>query len=80
MLRTHTCGELRKKNVRNKVKLCDWVDTIREYGKLAFIDLRDRYGKAQCVIIKRNSDFEKVIGIVFPAPSSAYPAAVTFTK
>src|SRR3989344_5816926 len=50
MLRTHTCGELTKKHVGKKVKLCGWVDTIREHGKINFIDLRDRYGKTQIVV------------------------------
>ena len=50
MLRTHTCGELRKKDSGKEVKLCGWVDTIRTYGKLTFVDLRDRYGKTQIVI------------------------------
>jgi len=51
MLRTHTCGELTKTNVGEKVSLCGWVDTIREHGRVNFIDLRDRYGKTQIVII-----------------------------
>jgi len=50
MLRTHTCGELRKKDAGKKVKLAGWADTIRSYGKLNFVDLRDRYGKTQVVI------------------------------
>jgi aspartyl-tRNA synthetase len=48
--RTDTCGDLRKKDSGKEVKLCGWVDTIRSYGKLHFVDLRDRYGKTQIVI------------------------------
>ncbi len=50
MLRTHTCGELTEKDIGKKVKLCGWIDTVREHGKITFIDLRDRYGKTQVVI------------------------------
>jgi aspartyl-tRNA synthetase len=54
MLRTHTCGELSRKDVNNSVVLCGWVDTIREHGKISFIDLRDRYGKTQIVIKEKH--------------------------
>jgi aspartyl-tRNA synthetase len=57
MLRTHTCGGLGKKEAGKKVKLCGWVDTIRSYGKLNFVDLRDRYGKTQ-IVIKGNCDLK----------------------
>ena len=50
MLRTHTCGELRKKHAGKKVTLCGWVDTHRIQGKLSFIVLRDRYGKTQIFV------------------------------
>ncbi len=49
MLRTHTCGELRKKHDGKTVKLAGWVHTIRAYNKVAFIDIRDRYGLTQVV-------------------------------
>ncbi len=54
MLRTHTCGELRKKDISKNVRLCGWVDTIREHGKISFIDLRDRYGKTQIVVLGKH--------------------------
>ena len=47
--RTHTCGELRVKNVGEDVSLCGWISKSRDLGGLHFIDLRDRYGKTQIV-------------------------------
>ena len=61
MLRTHTCGELREKDAGKKVKLAGWVDTVRAHGKLAFFDLRDRYGKVQVVVTSACPDFENVL-------------------
>lgn len=49
MLRTHTCGELTIDNVGHTATLCGWVDTIRDFGGVTFIDLRDRYGRTQIV-------------------------------
>ncbi|MCI5052484.1 MAG: aspartate--tRNA ligase [Simkaniaceae bacterium] len=48
--RTHTCGELTKKNVNEVVKLSGWVHRRRDLGNLVFIDLRDRYGMTQLVL------------------------------
>ncbi|MCH5190728.1 MAG: aspartate--tRNA ligase [Oscillospiraceae bacterium] len=48
--RTHNCNELTKENLNEKVMLAGWVDTIRDHGGVAFIDLRDQYGITQVVI------------------------------
>lgn len=47
MYRTHTCGELRLTDVNQEVRLAGWVQTIRKFGSITFIDLRDRYGITQ---------------------------------
>lgn len=47
MFRTSTCGELRIADVNKKVTLAGWVQTVRKFGSITFVDLRDRYGITQ---------------------------------
>ena len=47
MYRTHTCGEFRLNNKDEQVTLAGWVQTVRKFGAITFIDLRDRYGITQ---------------------------------
>jgi aspartyl-tRNA synthetase len=91
LLRTHTCGELRKEQVGQTTTVCGWVDTRRDHGGLVFVDLRDRYGKVQVVFDPqkcpethavaggvRNEDVLRVTGIVDArAPKDVNPKLVT---
>lgn len=60
-LRTHTCGDLRKEHVGMNVKLSGWTHAVRVYGKLNFLDVRDRYGVTQVVLDERFAQQAKVI-------------------
>jgi len=58
--RTHTCGELNKKNLDEAVILNGWVERIRDLGGIKFLLLRDRYGFTQVVIDPdKNKDLYK---------------------
>ncbi len=60
MLRTHTCGELRKEHVGQSVTLCGWVQKQRDKGGVVWIDLRDRFGITQLIFEEGVTD-QKVI-------------------
>ncbi len=61
MLRTHTCGELNLNDLEKKVTLCGWIHRRRDHGKIVFLDLRDRFGMTQIVVLPHNkSAYEKL--------------------
>ena len=58
--RTHTCNELRLEHAGQKVKICGWMENVREVGSnFAFAVVRDFYGTTQVVI-----ENEQMLGIV----------------
>ncbi len=47
--RTHNCNEIGLDDVGKDVKICGFVETIRDLGGLVFLDIRDMYGITQVV-------------------------------
>ncbi|MBP3357011.1 MAG: aspartate--tRNA ligase [Rikenellaceae bacterium] len=56
MYRSHTCGQLRSRDVNTTVTLAGWVQKVRNLGAMTFIDLRDRYGITQLVVEEHSAE------------------------
>jgi aspartyl-tRNA synthetase len=56
MYRTHNCGELTINDVQKNVTLAGWVQTIRKFGSITFVDIRDRYGITQLLFNESLND------------------------
>jgi aspartyl-tRNA synthetase len=48
--RTKNCGELTIADEGRQVRLAGWINTIRNHGGVAFLDLRDHFGITQVVV------------------------------
>ncbi len=56
--RTHSCNEISLSDIGKKVKICGWVQTIRDLGGLVFLDIRDMYGITQIVTSGKPEDVD----------------------
>ena len=63
--RTHTCGSLSIKDLKQIISLNGWISKSRDLGGLIFIDLKDRYGITQIVFNEEDNKkaFDKVKGL-----------------
>jgi aspartyl-tRNA synthetase len=59
MIRTHTCGQLNKKNINETVTICGWLNIKRNHGGVIFLNVRDIYGVTQ-VVINPEKDIFKI--------------------
>lgn len=56
--RTHNCNEICLDDVGKKVRISGFVQTIRDFGGLVFLDIRDMYGVTQVVTSSDSSDVD----------------------
>lgn len=56
--RTHNCNEISLEDVGKKVRVAGFVQTIRDFGGLVFLDIRDMYGITQVVTSGKPEDVD----------------------
>jgi len=59
--RTHTCGQLSREHLGQRVRLAGWLHNRRDHGGVLFIDLRDHYGLTQ-VVAYADSGIQEQVG------------------
>jgi len=76
MLRTHTCWQLTKENIGEKVTLTGWARHRRDHGWVIFIDLADRYGITQVVF---DPEHNKKVHQIADKVRNEYVLKITWT-
>lgn len=56
--KTHTCNEISLEDVGKEVRIAGFVQTIRDFGGLVFLDIRDMYGITQVVTSGKEEDVD----------------------
>lgn len=56
--KTHNCNEISLEDVGKKVRVAGFVQTIRDFGGLVFLDIRDMYGITQVVTSGKPEDVD----------------------
>ncbi|MEM1513623.1 MAG: aspartate--tRNA(Asn) ligase [Candidatus Thermoplasmatota archaeon] len=65
MLRSHYINEISEKEYEKKICIAGWIEEIRNLGGIAFIILRDRSGRGQLTIIKKENAelFKEIVSL-----------------
>lgn len=70
--RTYTCNEISLEDVGKKVRIAGFVQTIRDFGGLVFLDIRDMYGITQVVTSGKAEDVDFASHIPLESCVSVY--------
>ncbi len=70
--RTYTCNQIRLEDVGKKVRIAGFVQTIRDFGGLVFLDIRDMYGITQVVTSGKEEDVDFASHIPLESSVSIY--------
>ena len=54
--KTHSCNEISLEDVGKKVRIAGFVQSIRDFGGLVFLDIRDMYGITRVVTSANEAD------------------------
>ncbi len=70
--RTHYCDEITTQDVGKKVRIAGFVETIRDFGGLVFLDIQDMYGTTQVVTSAESKDVDLISHIPVKSVVSVY--------